>query len=115
MALGASALHEPSNLNKIDVKKNLTPGLASITALLALFPAPTMALTWDTVTGDGAPVTAGSGAWETTAGNITESGKPLAKVKDVKLLHVEGGRAVLAVGSGTYRFSAPATTEFAKQ
>ncbi|MEY4385883.1 MAG: hypothetical protein RLY20_1166 [Verrucomicrobiota bacterium] len=49
------------------------------------------------------------------AEKITEGGKPLAKVKDVKLLHVEGGRAVLAVGSGTYRFSAPATTEFAKK
>jgi alpha-L-rhamnosidase len=42
------------------------------------------------------------------ADKITESGKPLAKVKGVKLLRVEGDRAVLAVESGQYRFSAPA-------
>jgi len=42
------------------------------------------------------------------ADNITESGEPLAKVKGVKLLRVEGDRAVLAVESGQYRFSAPA-------
>ena len=42
------------------------------------------------------------------ADQITESGKPLAKVKGVKLLRVEGDRAVLAVESGQYRFSAPA-------
>lgn len=36
---------------------------------------------------------------------ITEGGKPLAKTIGVKLLRMEGDRAVLAVQSGNYRFS----------
>ena len=39
---------------------------------------------------------------------ITESGQALARVKGVKLLRVEGDRAVLAVGSGKYKFRTPA-------
>jgi len=39
---------------------------------------------------------------------VTESGTALAKAKGVKLLGVEGNRTVLAVESGTYRFSTPA-------
>jgi alpha-L-rhamnosidase len=35
---------------------------------------------------------------------ITESGQPLTRVAGVKLLRVEGDRAVLAAGSGSYRF-----------
>lgn len=38
--------------------------------------------------------------------SVRESGKPLAKAKGVKLLRAENGHAVLAVESGTYRFSA---------
>jgi alpha-L-rhamnosidase len=38
--------------------------------------------------------------------SIRESGKPLAKAKGVKFLRSENGFAVLAVASGTYRFSA---------
>jgi alpha-L-rhamnosidase len=38
--------------------------------------------------------------------SIRESGRPLAKAKGVKLLRAENGHAVLAVESGTYRFSA---------
>jgi len=41
-----------------------------------------------------------------TAASITESEKPLAQVEGVKLLRAEGGRAVLAVESGSYRFAA---------
>ena len=39
-----------------------------------------------------------------TAGTITESGNPLAKVREAKLLRQENGVAVLAVGAGSYRF-----------
>ena len=42
---------------------------------------------------------------------ITESGQSLAKAKDVRLLRVEGNCAVLAVGSGTYRFATSAFKE----
>ena len=41
-----------------------------------------------------------------SADAVTESGKPLAKVKGVKLLRVEAGRVVLEVGSGEYHFVA---------
>lgn len=40
----------------------------------------------------------------TTADDISESGRTLAKTKDVSLLRFEDGRAVLKVGSGNYRF-----------
>lgn len=36
---------------------------------------------------------------------ITEGGKPLGQVQGVKLIRMEGGRAVLAVESGTYQLS----------
>jgi alpha-L-rhamnosidase len=36
---------------------------------------------------------------------ITERGRPLAKARGVKLLRMEGDRAVLAVESGNYRFT----------
>jgi len=39
------------------------------------------------------------------ADQITEGGKPLAKVTGVTLLRMEGDRAVLAVVSGNYRFA----------
>ncbi len=39
-----------------------------------------------------------------SANQITEGGKNLEKVKDVKFLKLEGGRAVLEVGSGSYHF-----------
>jgi len=37
-------------------------------------------------------------------GAVTEGGRPVAKVKGIKLLRVEQGTTVLAVGSGRYRF-----------
>ncbi|MFZ5830472.1 MAG: family 78 glycoside hydrolase catalytic domain, partial [Planctomycetota bacterium] len=36
--------------------------------------------------------------------SITESGKPLAKAREVRMVDAEGGEAVLSIGSGTYRF-----------
>jgi alpha-L-rhamnosidase len=36
---------------------------------------------------------------------ITESGRPLAEVKEVKLPRTQEGRAVIEVGSGTYYFA----------
>ncbi|MGD0898937.1 MAG: glycoside hydrolase family 78 protein [Thermoguttaceae bacterium] len=39
-----------------------------------------------------------------TAADVTEGGKPLDQADGVKLVRMEGGRAVLAVGSGTYEF-----------
>jgi autotransporter-associated beta strand protein len=42
----------------------------AIAALLAAPSAHAAALTWDTVTGDGGAITAGSGAWNITAGNL---------------------------------------------
>jgi len=36
---------------------------------------------------------------------ITESGKPVAQVQDVKFLRQENGQAVFEVGSGTYQFA----------
>jgi alpha-L-rhamnosidase len=39
-----------------------------------------------------------------SADEITESGRPLARAKGVKLGRIENGRAALEVGSGTYRF-----------
>jgi len=44
----------------------------------------------------------------TKADKITEGGKVLTKVEGVKLLRVEGDRAVLAVAAGQYRFASPA-------
>ena len=41
----------------------------------------------------------------TEAKSVTESGRLLAKVKGIKSFHVEGGHFVMAVESGTYRFS----------
>jgi alpha-L-rhamnosidase len=40
------------------------------------------------------------------AGRVTEGGKPLEKAEGVKLLRTEAGAVVLAVASGTYRFTA---------
>ena len=40
-----------------------------------------------------------------SAGKITEGGKPLVKVKGVTMLHMEGENAVLAVESGRYNFT----------
>jgi alpha-L-rhamnosidase len=40
------------------------------------------------------------------AADVTEGGKPLGAAEGVKFLRMEGGRAVLAVGSGTYQFVA---------
>jgi alpha-L-rhamnosidase len=37
-------------------------------------------------------------------GEITEGGKPLARARGVKFVRMEDGRAVLEIGSGTYRF-----------
>ncbi|MEJ0091638.1 MAG: family 78 glycoside hydrolase catalytic domain [Limisphaerales bacterium] len=37
--------------------------------------------------------------------SITESGKPVGKVVDVKFLKLENGKASLEVGSGTYKFT----------
>ena len=42
------------------------------------------------------------------AASITEGGKPLAQASGVKFLRVAGERVVLAVESGSYRFSARA-------
>jgi alpha-L-rhamnosidase len=39
------------------------------------------------------------------AATITEGGKPLAEAAGVRLLRMEGGRAVLEIGSGRYAFS----------
>ena len=39
--------------------------------------------------------------------HLTEGGKPLAKVKGIKLLRIEGDRVVLAVESGSYRLLSP--------
>jgi alpha-L-rhamnosidase len=39
-----------------------------------------------------------------TPGEITESGRPLADAEAVRLQRTEDGRAVIEVGSGTYRF-----------
>jgi alpha-L-rhamnosidase len=41
------------------------------------------------------------------AAAITESGKPLASADGVKLVRVDGGHAILSVGSGVYHFAAP--------
>jgi alpha-L-rhamnosidase len=41
------------------------------------------------------------------AGQITESGKALAKVRGVKFLRMDDQRAVLAVDSGSYKFACP--------
>ena len=43
-----------------------------------------------------------------SADNLTESDKPITKVSGVRFLHIEGGNAVLTVGSGAYRFVSPA-------
>jgi len=40
-----------------------------------------------------------------TAGQVTESGQPLAQAEGVKWLRNEGGCAVLAVESGSYQFA----------
>jgi alpha-L-rhamnosidase len=40
------------------------------------------------------------------AASVTESGKPLAESEGVKFLRTEGGRVVLAVESGRYKFAA---------
>jgi alpha-L-rhamnosidase len=45
------------------------------------------------------PVTGG------VATTVTESGKPVEQVKDIKFLRTENGKAVFEVGSGTYRFA----------
>ncbi|HOC57380.1 MAG TPA: alpha-L-rhamnosidase C-terminal domain-containing protein [Verrucomicrobiota bacterium] len=39
------------------------------------------------------------------AASVAESGKPLAQAPGVKFLRTEGDRVVLAVESGTYRFT----------
>jgi alpha-L-rhamnosidase len=40
----------------------------------------------------------------TSAETLTESGKPVVQARGVKLVKMENGRAVLAVGSGHYSF-----------
>ncbi len=45
------------------------------------------------------------------AEKITESGQPLAQVAGIKLLRVEGDRAVLSVPSGTYHFASQSFPE----
>jgi alpha-L-rhamnosidase len=39
-----------------------------------------------------------------TAADVTEGGTPVGRAKGVRFLRMEDGRAVLAAGSGTYRF-----------
>lgn len=39
------------------------------------------------------------------AASIEESGRPLARAEGVRFLRMEGGRALLAVESGNYRFA----------
>ena len=51
------------------------------------------------------------------ASSVHEGGKPLAEGTDVKFVRMEGDRAVLTIGSGSYRFMSPgamrtATTAF---
>mgnify|MGYP001173886587 CR=1 FL=1 len=43
--------------------------------------------------------------------SVLESGRPLAEVPEVRFLGVEGGRAVLELPSGIYRFEIPAGRE----
>jgi alpha-L-rhamnosidase len=38
---------------------------------------------------------------------VTESGQPVAAASGIKFLRMEGGAAVIAVGSGSYLFTAP--------
>ena len=38
--------------------------------------------------------------------SLTESGKPVQQAEGVRLVRMEGGNAVLQVGSGTYHFQA---------
>ena len=40
------------------------------------------------------------------AGEVTDSGRPLARAEGVRFLRREAGRVVLDVGSGAYRFTA---------
>jgi alpha-L-rhamnosidase len=42
------------------------------------------------------------------AADITEGGRPLDQAEGVKFVRMEDGRAVLAIGSGSYQFAAPA-------
>ena len=58
--------HNPNN----SLLAAVTVAGFAIAALLAAPSAHAAALTWDTVTGDGGAITAGSGAWNTTAGNL---------------------------------------------
>jgi len=41
----------------------------------------------------------------TSADQIAERGKPLAKAKGVQFVRIEGNAAVLIVGAGRYNFS----------
>jgi alpha-L-rhamnosidase len=45
------------------------------------------------------------------AADVSESGRPLAEAEGVKFLRIDGGRAVLAVGSGTYHFVSTSETK----
>lgn len=58
--------HNPNN----SLLAAVTVAGFAIAALLAAPSAHAAALTWDTVTGDVGAITAGSGAWNTTAGNL---------------------------------------------
>jgi alpha-L-rhamnosidase len=39
-----------------------------------------------------------------SAGDVTESGKPVSQSNDVKFLREENGRAIYAIASGEYKF-----------
>jgi alpha-L-rhamnosidase len=40
----------------------------------------------------------------TSVERVTESGKPVAQARGVKLIKLENGRAVFSIGSGNYSF-----------
>ncbi|MHB8970526.1 MAG: family 78 glycoside hydrolase catalytic domain [Pirellulaceae bacterium] len=48
------------------------------------------------------------------AKSVREGGKPLAQALGVKFVRMEGDRAVLTVGSGSYRFTSPGAIQAAK-
>lgn len=76
----------------------------TLTATIALAVTTTYAAgyTWDTVSGDGAAITSGSGTWNTTAGNIVWNDAGADKIWAQTSATVGLHNAILAGASGTH-------------
>jgi len=78
----------------------LSAGIVVVTLGLAVSDSPGANLTWDTVPGDGATITAGSGTWDVTAGNTVWNDGTTPN-----MVWANGNTAIFGGADGSYAIS----------